>query len=113
MSHRDTQPKAVMTARLKRWRGVMLELVYQNFHDQGSRYEDLGLFGVMADLGHNPGFNKGRALLMELKEAGYLRFKSVKNDYTEETEISEIEITPDGCKVVEKLKNDDSVLILG
>jgi hypothetical protein len=113
MNHRDAQPKAVLTARYKRWRGVMVELVYQNFHNQGSRYDDIGLWGVMRDMGHDLGVNQARALLIELKESGYLRFKAVKNDYTNETEISEIEITPDGCKVAERLKPDDSILILG
>ena len=99
-------------ARLRRWRGVILEFVYKGLNDQDSRLDDITLYGMMQDFGHGVGLNQVRALLQHLREAGYLRFGQNKNTYTNETEISKIEITSEGCKVVEKIRKDDSILIL-
>jgi hypothetical protein len=97
----------------RRWRGVILEFIYNGLHDQSSRLDDLTLLGMMRDFGHDVGLNKVRALLMELEDAGYLRFAAKKNDLTNETEISKIEITIGGIRVVEKYEPNDWIQILG
>jgi hypothetical protein len=79
---------------------------------RSSRMDDLTLFGMMQDFNHGIGLNQVRGLLHELRGAGYLKFDAARNTYSGETEISKIEITPDGCKVVEKIKKDESILIL-
>jgi hypothetical protein len=99
-------------ARLKRWRGAMLGYVYSGLHDAESRMDDLTLWGMMQDFGHGIGLNQLRGLLHELRGGGYMSFNAVRNSYTGETEISKIEITPAGCKLVEKIAKDESVLIL-
>jgi hypothetical protein len=99
-------------AQFKRWRGAILGYVYSGLHDGEHRMDDLTLFGMMQDFNHGIGLNQVRGLLHELRGGGYLKFDAARNTYTGETEISKIEITPDGCKVVEKIKKDDSILIL-
>ena len=100
-------------AQFKRWRGLIMGYVYQGLHAQASRLDDLTLLGMLRDFGHSGvGLNHVRALLIELRDANYLRFRAEKNDWSGETEISQIEITAVGCKLLEKVVRDESVQIL-
>jgi hypothetical protein len=96
----------------KRWRGVVLELVYDGHRKQESRMDDLALWGFMRDLGQDVGQMDVRTLLQELAEMKYLRIRQDKNDLTNETCISEIEITRGGIVLVEKEDKDPLVRVL-
>jgi hypothetical protein len=96
----------------KRWRGAILELVYDGHCKQESRLDDLMLWGLMRDLRHDVGQNDVRTMLQQLGEMQYLRFKLEKNDLTNEVRLLEIEITRNGIALVEKVKTDELVRIL-
>src|SRR5260221_13749105 len=98
-----------VTAFRKRWRGVILELVYDGHTKQESRLDDLTLWGLMRDLSHDVGQNDVRTLLQQLCEMKCLRFKLEKNDASNEVRISEIEITRGGILLVEKEEKDPLV----
>jgi hypothetical protein len=103
---------AQATALKKRWRGVILELVYNGHDKQESRLDDLTLWGLMRDLSHDVGQNDVRTLLQQLCEMKYLRFKLNRNDATNEVRISQIEITRGGMLLVEKEAKDPLVRVL-
>jgi hypothetical protein len=96
----------------KRWRGLILELVYDGHIKQESRMDDLALWGFMRDLGQDVGQNDVRTLLQQLSEMKYLRFVSQKNDVTNETRMYEIEILRGGILLVEKEDKDALVRVL-
>jgi hypothetical protein len=96
----------------KRWRGAILELVYDGHIKQESRLDDLTLWGLMRDLSHDVGQNDVRTLLQQLGEMKYLRFKLERNDVTNEARMSEIEVTRAGIAVVEKEERDPLVRVL-
>jgi hypothetical protein len=96
----------------KRWRGVILELIYDGHIKQESRLDDLTLWGLMRDLSHDIGQNEVRTLLQQLCEMKYCRFRLGKNDATNEVRISEIEITRGGILLVEKEGTDPLVRVL-
>jgi hypothetical protein len=96
----------------KRWRGVILELVYDGHIKQESRLDDLTLWGLMRDLSHDVGQNDVRTLLQQLCEMKYLRFKLERNDVTNEARMSEIEVTRAGIALVEKEEKDSLVRVL-
>lgn len=91
-----------MVALRKRWRGMILELVYDGHRKQESRLDALSLWGFMRDLSVDIGQAEVITLLQDLKTMNLLKFHQSKNDWTNETEISEIEITEGGIKLVEK-----------
>jgi hypothetical protein len=96
----------------KRWRGAVLELVYDGHSKQESRLDDLGLWGLMRDLGHDVGQNDVRTVLQELGAMKYLKFRQDKNDLTNEMRICEIEILRNGIALVEKEERDALVRVL-
>lgn len=97
----------------KRRRGLILELVYDGHRKQESRLDHLMLWGLMQDLGQNDvSQNEVVTLLQDLRDRKYLRFKQQKNDWDGRVSISEIEITPEGRDLVEKLKSNDAVRVL-
>jgi hypothetical protein len=104
--------KQMNSKALPRWRGVVLELVYGAFQKREPRYDYIMLWGMMRELGHDLGLNDVIFVLRQLRDRGYLRMKENRNKWTNDTEITEIEIVPQGCDVVEKLKSDDAVTIL-
>jgi len=97
----------------KRWRGLVLELVYDGHRKQESRLDDLTLWGLMRDLGHGDVSQSDViTLLQDLRDRRYLRFNQEKNDYSGRITISQIEITPEGRDLVEKIRTSDAVRIL-
>jgi hypothetical protein len=96
----------------KRWRGVILELIYDGHIKQESRLDDLTLWGLMRDLSHDIGQNEVRTLLQQLGEMKCCRFRLGRNDATNEVRISEIEITRGGILLVEKEERDPLVRVL-
>jgi hypothetical protein len=96
----------------KRWRGVMLELIYDGHIKQESRLDDLTVWGLMRDLSHDIGQNEVRTLLQQLGEMKCVRFKLSRNDATNEVKISELEITRGGILLVEKEDVDPLVRVL-
>lgn len=95
------------TAVVKRWRGVILELVYNGHRNQESRLDYLMLWGLMQDLGHNLGQNDVLAQLQDLQERGYLSFQCRKDKSTNAMRIWEIMITPAGRDLVERTRKED------
>jgi hypothetical protein len=96
----------------KRWRGLILELVYDGHIKQESRMDDLALWGLMRDLGQDVGQNDVRTLLQQLSDMKYVRFRSQKNDATNENRMFEIEIVRGGVALVEKEERDPLVRVL-
>jgi hypothetical protein len=96
----------------KRWRGVILELVYDGHIKQESRLDDLTLWGLMRDLSHDVGQNDVRTLLQQLCEMRLLRFKLDRNDASNEVRMLEIEVTRAGIALVEKVEKDPLVRVL-
>lgn len=100
------------TALMKRWRGVVLELVYQGHCTQQSRLDDLALWGLMRDLSHDVSRNDVITVLQQLETRGYLKFKQNKDATTGHTDVREIQITAQGTDLVEKISSPDAAVTL-
>lgn len=94
-------------ALIKRWRGLILEVVYNGHRHQRSRMDSVGLWGMLQDLGQNPSLNDVITMLQQLRDRRYLHFDEERNKYTNEISITKIQITPAGCDLVEGLVKDD------
>src|SRR5215471_16640694 len=86
----------------KRWRGVILEIVYDGHQKQESRLDDLVLWGMMRDLGHDVGQAEVITLLQSLGGMKCLTFKQTRDPVTKAVRITEIEIAERGIALVEK-----------
>jgi hypothetical protein len=99
-------------AQRKRWRGMILELVYDGHQKQESRLDHLTLWAMMRDLGQDVGQAEVLTLLQTLGSMQYLTFKQRRDDLTNQVRISEIEVTARGMAVVEKEQRDPLVHVL-
>ena len=97
--------------RKKRYRGAILQFVHTNREDQGSRMDDIQLWGLLQELNFEVGQNEVLSMLQDLESRQYLRFAVKKNRYSGRTEISQIELTSRGCDLVERIMEDPAVLV--
>jgi hypothetical protein len=95
----------------KRYRGVILQVVYNNHADQLSRMDDLELWGFFQGINVHIGQNAVLSLLQDLGGRGYLTFQEKQNRISGRCEISLIEITGPGRNLVERIATDPAVLI--
>ena len=101
------------TASLKRWRGVILELVYDGHRKQQSRLDYLSLWGLMRDLGHDVGLNDVITLCQQLRDRGHMTYREERNRFTNQVELYELQISPKGCDLIEKnVPADPAILLL-
>jgi hypothetical protein len=98
----------------KRLRGLVLELLDQNHKDQGSRYDDVGLWSLVQDMGQRDvSLNDLVTALQDLKMRGYLKYsESIPNKRTLDRVITEIEIMPAGRGQVEKTAPADPAVTI-
>ena len=94
-----------------RYRGVILQVVYNNHADQMARMDDLELWGFLQGVNVHIGQNAVLSLLQDLRERGYLKFVDKQNRISGRTEISLIEICSPGRNLVERIAVDPAVLI--
>ena len=100
------------SASMKRWRGVIVELVYDGHRKQESRMDALVLWGLMRDLGHDVSQNDVLTLCQDLKKMGFLDFQQERLPLNNEVRISQIELTGDGLLLAEQEKHHPLVRIL-
>lgn len=101
----------VDAARMKRLRGVVLELVYTGHREQRSRLDDVALWGLLQDLQYDVGQDDVLTLLQDLKERKLLTFDELKNRFSGRTQIRLIQITPDGRDLVEGTSANAAVVL--
>ena len=99
-------------AQRKRWRGVVLELVYDGHVKQESRLDHLVLWGMMRDLGHDVGQSEVLTLLQSLGEMKCLSFNQVRDAASNAVRISEIQITERGIAIVEREETSPLIHVL-
>jgi hypothetical protein len=102
---------AITPQQLQRMRGVILELVYEGHSRQEGRLDDLTLFCLLSDLKFDISRNTTLTLLQNLRDRDYLKFKQERNDVTGQVTAREIQITPKGSDLVEKIATDPAVRI--
>jgi DNA-binding PadR family transcriptional regulator len=90
--------------RTRRLKGAILELVCENHDQQGARYELISLWGVMERLRYDVGRNEVATALQDLKDRGYLTFVQSKDDDTKRVNIDQIQITPKGRDLVNRIE---------
>ncbi len=94
----------------KRRRGIILKLVRQGHEAQMSRMDDFEVYAMMQELGQSVGRDQVLTLLQDLQVLEYLDFDSSNNERTGRTELSEIELSPNGLRFVTRGKSNDDVL---
>ena len=86
---------------IKRWRGIVVELLYARHQAQQSRRDHVALFAMLQDLGCDVGENDVLTLLQDLADRGYVGFHEKRNRLTNRLEISLIQLTAKGRDVYE------------
>ena len=100
------------TALVKRWRGVIVELVYDGHRKQESRLDDLTLWGLMRDLLHDVSQSDVLTMLQDLKKMGFVDFRQERNNFSGEVRIREIELTGQGLLLAEREGSHPLVRVL-
>ncbi len=90
-------------------RGLILTLVYVNHRRQGSRLTSTVIRGTLQREGYQFSRNDVMAMLQDLRDRDYLRYRSMKGG-DDRTFIFEIEITAKGRDLVDELIEDPAVL---
>lgn len=107
---------SISVAHIKRTRGAVLKFIYTGHHDQESRLDDTGLWGLMQDMQFDVGQNDVITVLQDLQERGYVNFVQGRNRLTNRVEITKIQITPKGRDLVEAVlstgKSSDAAVVL-
>lgn len=97
--------------RLRRLRGAILTLIYDNHARQSHRLEMLTLAGALERLFFECSLNDLVTVLQDLRERGYLTFEETKDKWTRRVRIGQIQITPSGRDVVEGTRKDPAIEI--
>src|SRR3989304_1641916 len=90
-------------------RGTGLKLTYQKHELQEHRSRDETLLIALDQLSFNVHLDLVRELIQDLGDRDYLKFNSTRNRKTGEMVISEIQLTPDGRDLVERIRTDQAV----
>jgi len=97
-------------ARTKRvMRGTILKLTYQKHERQETRFMMRTLMAALDDLAFRVYEDLVMELLQDLGDRGYLRFTEIKDRKKGTVLISEIQLTPAGRNIVERINNDPAV----
>jgi hypothetical protein len=87
----------------RRLRGAILNLIYQNHEAQWGRLDDITATAVLERLQFDVYLGLVRALLHDLKERGLVKFMDERNRVTGGSPIRQIQITPAGRDIIEKI----------
>jgi hypothetical protein len=90
-------------------RGLILTLVYVNHRRQGARLTSTVIRGTLQREGYQFSRNDVLAMLQDLKDRDYLRYRQMRGD-DERLFIFEIEITSSGRDLVDGYETDQAVL---
>jgi DNA-binding PadR family transcriptional regulator len=96
---------------LSRHRGVILQFIDSNHFQQLSRMDDVEMWGMMMDMGYRVGQDYVMTLLQDLSDRGYVSFQTEMNRRSGRTHLNQIQITPRGRDVVNRLIQDPAVLV--
>lgn len=94
----------------KRIRGVIVEVLYTRHSAQQHRVDHIALWHIMLDLGCDLGENDCLTQLQDLNDRGYVKYESKRNQLTNRTEISMIQLTSRGRDLREGTFQDPAVL---
>lgn len=92
-------------------REAILKLIYQKHERQEHRYDDQRLLFALDQLSFRLYLDAVHTLLQELSDSRYVTYSENREQLRKNGElyISDIQLTPDGRKIVEKLKRDPSI----
>ena len=98
------------TAKAKRLRGAILELLRTNHDGQQARFDSTSLWSALVrGLGFDASRNEVKTTLQDLCGRQYVIFQEKKNKDTGEVSIWQIELTPKGRDLLEETIIDAAV----
>lgn len=90
-------------------RGTILRLVYGNHHGQQARLEAVVVANALRRMTWEVDLDFVLTQLQYLREKGYLRYQDKWDETLVRPHIYEIEITPSGHDLVERVRKDEGV----
>lgn len=100
------------TAKAKRLRGAILELLRTNHDGQAARFDSTALWSALVrGLCFDASRNEVKTTLQDLRGRGYVNFAERKNLDTGDVSMWQIELTPRGRDLLEETINDAAVEI--
>ena len=98
------------TAKAKRLRGAILELLRTNHDGQQSRFDSSALWSALVrGLGFDAGRHEVKTVLQDLCARGYVTYREKRDKETNEVSIWQIELTPRGRDILEETIEDPAV----
>ena len=96
--------------KIKRFRGAILSLLCEGHNAQRSRMDDVAMAHALQSLAWDVGLNDVLTTLQYMRGRGWITYRELKNRITNRTELSQIELLPDGRDLVEQTSSSDLVL---
>ncbi len=95
--------------KMRRRRGIILKLVRSNHQSQGPRMDGFEVWSMLLKMLLTVGRNEVVTLLQDLEVLGYLDFKREMNEETGRVELSQIELTAAGLRLVSSGRSNDDI----
>ena len=98
------------TAKMKRLRGTILEILRTNHDQQSSRFDSSALWSALVrGLGFDASKNEVNTAIQDLCARDYVTCRQKRDDRTGDVFITQIELTPKGRDLLEETHTDPAV----
>jgi hypothetical protein len=94
----------------RRRRGIILKLIREGHENQLPRLDDLELWTMLLKMAQTMGRDQVVTLLQDLRVLDYIDYKQTMNDLTGRIELSQIELTAAGLRLMVVGRSNDDVL---
>jgi len=97
--------------RIRRFRGQVLTMLCGIHNSQQSRLNDVNLTRMLQGMAIECGIKDVVTVLQDMHERDWVTYRSYFNEITNRTELSKIEIRPDGRDICEQTTTSPAVLL--
>jgi len=94
----------------RRRRGIILKLIREGHENQLPRLDDLELWTMLLKMAQTMGRDQVVTLLQDLRVLDYIDYKPTMNELTGRIELSQIELTAAGLRLMVVGRSNDDVL---
>jgi hypothetical protein len=94
----------------RRRRGIILKLIREGHENQLPRLDDLELWTMLLKMAQTMGRDQVVTLLQDLRVLDYIDYKQTMNELTGRIELSQIELTAAGLRLMVVGRSNDDVL---
>jgi hypothetical protein len=97
--------------KVRKLRGEILKLLCGNHNMQKSRMDDVLITRLLQGMAFDVEIADIVTVLQYMAQRDWVKFRQVRNPLTQRTELSQIEVLPDGRDIVEQTTMNSAVLL--